>query len=104
MVLKTAPELVLPLVSEDDLLNEANVCPTDRSLDTTPLADERAFAFWQKDIPEAYWHLDGRALSARIAHSRGRLGTRAVVLGHHYQREDVIQFADYKADSFNLSR
>jgi quinolinate synthase len=104
MVLKTAPGLVIPVVSEADLLNEANSCTTNRPLDTVPLSEERAFAFWQKDIPEAYWHLDGRALSARIANARGRLGTRAVVLGHHYQREDIIQFADYRGDSFNLSR
>jgi quinolinate synthase len=115
MVLKTAlreaPEEVLRqaqddrvVITEETLLNEANQCLVDRPLDTKPLSDERAFAFWQKDIPEEYWGLDGRALAERIAVARGRLGTRAVVLGHHYQREDIIQFADYRGDSFNLSR
>ncbi len=103
MVTKTAPQLV-PLITEDTLLNEANECLIDRPLDTKPLAEERAFAFWQKDIPEAYWRLDGAALTARIAEARHKLGTRCVVLGHHYQREDIIQFADYRGDSFNLSR
>src|SRR3990170_1366727 len=102
MVTKTREEL--PLITEETLLNEANACLTDRPLDTKPLAEERAFAFWQKDIPEQYWRLDGRALAARIAAARARLGTRCVVLGHHYQREDIIQFADYKGDSFNLAR
>ena len=92
------------IITEDDLLNEANACPTDRTLDTKPLSDEHAFAFWQKDIPEAYWHLDGPALAERIAAARARLGDRCVILGHHYQREDIIQFADYKGDSFNLAR
>ena len=102
MVIKTAERV--PVISEQTLLNEANSCTTDRPLDTKPLSDERAFAFWQKDIPEAYWHLDGVALAARIADARRRLGERCVVVGHHYQREDIIQFADYRGDSFNLSR
>ena len=102
MVLKLAPT-PLPL-SERAVLNEANSCTTDRPLDTKPLAEERAFAFWQKDIPEVYWGLDGVALAERIAEARRRLGSRCVVLGHHYQREDIIQFADYRGDSFNLAR
>ncbi len=103
MVTKAAPERIA-LVNETALLNEANECPVDRPLETKPLAEERAFAFWQKDIPERYWRLDGRALAARIAEARRKLGTRCVVLGHHYQREDIIQFADFKGDSFNLAR
>ena len=102
MVLKTAERI--PLVTEESLLNEANECVIDRPLDVKPLSEERAFAFWQKDIPEEYWTLGGEALSERIAEARRRLGTRAVILGHHYQREDIVQFADYKGDSFNLSR
>jgi quinolinate synthase len=99
----TTKELV-NLISEADLLNEANACTTDRTLDTTPLSEEHAFAFWQKDIPEAYWNLDGTQLANRIAEARARLGDRCVVLGHHYQREDIIQFTDYRGDSFNLAR
>jgi len=102
MVMKVAERV--PVITERTLLNEANECTTDRLLDTRPLSEERAFAFWQKDIPEAYWHLDGAALAERIAEARRRLGTRCVVLGHHYQREDIIQFADYRGDSFNLAR
>ena len=91
-------------LTEIDVLNEANECIVDRPLDTKPLSAEHAFAYWQKDIPEDYWHLGGVELRDRIAAARRKLGTRAVVLGHHYQREDIIQFADYKGDSFNLSR
>jgi quinolinate synthase len=102
MVLKTAERI--PLVTEESLLNEANECVIDRPLDVKPLSEERAFAFWQKDIPEEYWNLGGEALAARIAEARRKLDTSAVVVGHHYQREDIVQFADYKGDSFNLSR
>jgi quinolinate synthase len=90
-------------ISEIDVLNEANECTTDRPIETKPLSSERAFAFWQKDIPEEYWSLGGEELRERIAAARAKLGTRCVVLGHHYQREDIIQFADYRGDSFNLS-
>ena len=41
---------------------------------------------------------------ARIPDVRRRLGTDAVILGHHYQRDEVIQFADLTGDSYGLSR
>jgi len=104
MVTRTKPQEPLPIVSEDTLLNEAMECPTDRDLDTRPLAEESSFAFWQKDIPEEYWRLDGRQIIARIAAARRELGRRCVVLGHHYQREDIIQFADFRGDSFKLAQ
>ena len=53
-----------------DVLNEANECTTDRPLDTKPLSAENAFAYWQKDIPEQYWHLDGVQLADNAAARR----------------------------------
>ncbi len=104
MATRTKTREPLPLVTEETLLNEAMECPTGRSLETRPLAEERAFAFWQKDIPEEYWGLDAARIIARIAEARRKLGSRCVVLGHHYQREDIIQFADVRGDSFKLAR
>jgi len=104
MATRTKTREPLPLVTEETLLNEAMECPAGRSLDTKPLAEERSFAFWQKDIPEDYWSLDAPRIIARIAEARRRLGSRCVVLGHHYQREDIIQFADVRGDSFKLAR
>ena len=40
----------------------------------------------------------------RIATARSTLGKRLVILGHHYQRQEVIDFADMRGDSFGLSR
>jgi len=100
----TAQAYPVVLISEEDLLNEAMECPVDRELDTRPLAQERAFAFWQKDIPEPYWHLTAAEMKERIARARQALGQRCVVLGHHYQREDIIQFADIRGDSFKLAQ
>ncbi len=78
-------------------------CESD-SIDTVPLSEERSFAYWQQDIPQEYWTLTPQALKDRIRAARAKLGTRLVVLGHHYQREDIIQFADFRGDSFKLSQ
>jgi quinolinate synthase len=43
-------------------------------------------------------------LVERAARARATLGERAFVLGHHYQRDEVIQFADVTGDSFKLAR
>ena len=42
-------------------------------------------------------------MSLRIAAARAALGDRLVILGHHYQRDEVIKFADYTGDSFKLA-
>ena len=76
MATKTKTREPLPLVTEESLLNEAMECPTDRSLETRPLAEERAFAFWQKDIPEEYWSLDAAQITPRIPEARPQLRSR----------------------------
>src|SRR5882757_8598982 len=43
-------------------------------------------------------------MDARIAAARERLGTDVVLLGHHYQRDEVIRFEDYTGDSYKLSK
>ena len=43
-------------------------------------------------------------LVARARRAREALGSRAYVLGHHYQRDEVIQFADVTGDSFKLAQ
>lgn len=43
-------------------------------------------------------------LVARATAARAALGSRAMVLGHHYQRDEVIQFADITGDSFKLAQ
>ena len=40
----------------------------------------------------------------RIAAARARLGKDALILGHHYQRDEVIRFADFTGDSYKLSK
>ena len=77
-------------------------CESD-SIETVPLSEERSFGFWQQDIPEQYGSLGAEEIIERIRAARERLGARCIVLGHHYQREDIIQFADVKGDSFKLA-
>jgi quinolinate synthase len=79
-------------------------CESDVGIETIPLAEEGALGSWQLDIPERYRGLGGPELVGRVRAARAALGERAIVLGHHYQREDVIQFADRRGDSFDLSQ
>ncbi len=58
----------------------------------------------QERIPRAYFKMDGSERDEKIWALRRQLGDRLVVLGHHYQRDEVIQFADFRGDSFRLSQ
>jgi len=55
-------------------------------------------------LPDAYLGLGDEEMEARIAAARATLGDRLVILGHHYQRDEVIRFADHTGDSFGLAR
>ena len=58
----------------------------------------------QPPLPDDYTTASSDELVARVTAARSRLGKRLLILGHHYQREEVIQFADLKGDSLGLSR
>jgi quinolinate synthase len=65
---------------------------------------EKASIHERQPLPEMYLGLPEDVMERRIAAARATLGERLVILGHHYQRDEVIGFADYTGDSFKLSR
>ena len=58
----------------------------------------------QPPLPDDYTRAPNDELVRRVTAARSRLGKRLVILGHHYQREEVIRFADKRGDSLGLSR
>ena len=55
-------------------------------------------------IPTFYAEMSGEELDRRITAAKAELGTRLVILGHHYQRDEIIRYADYRGDSFKLAQ
>jgi quinolinate synthase len=57
----------------------------------------------QGQLPEEYKLASDAELDARIRAAKENLGERAVILGHFYQRDEVVEYADYVGDSFQLA-
>ncbi|WP_422757099.1 quinolinate synthase NadA [Paenarthrobacter sp. C1] len=72
--------------------------PGASSSDVAPKATPR-----QGQLPEEYKKATDAELDARIRAAKATLGDRAVILGHFYQRDEVIQYADFVGDSFQLA-
>jgi quinolinate synthase len=67
-------------------------------------AYEKEHLHERQPLPEAYLGLSDEEMDVRIAAARAALGRRLVILGHHYQRDEVIRFADYTGDSYRLAQ
>jgi quinolinate synthase len=68
------------------------------------LEDAPVYAASEACSLDHYLVMPDDTMGARIAAAREKLGTDAVVLGHHYQRDEVIRFADFTGDSYKLSK
>ena len=55
-------------------------------------------------LPDKYLDMDENSLRQRILEIKSKLGKRLVILGHHYQRDEIIELSDFQGDSFKLAR
>src|SRR5580692_8659384 len=58
----------------------------------------------QTALPDRYTTADPDQLARWIGQAKAELGSRVIILGHHYQRDEVMAWADARGDSFGLSR
>lgn len=100
MTMTISRQTVIPITE----LEQSAFCRSDGNLRTQTLEEEfKAGVRWQK-IPPRYMRLSPEEIDAGIAEARSALGDQAILLGHHYQREDVIKYADFRGDSYLLSK
>ena len=58
----------------------------------------------QTPLPDDYTLASPEQLEARIRSAKEALAGRLLILGHHYQRDEVIRWADSRGDSLKLAR
>lgn len=59
---------------------------------------------YQPPLPPEYTALSDAEISDRIAAAKQKLGSKLVILGHHYQRDEIIAHADFRGDSYKLAK
>ena len=99
--MNSSAKVVIPVTE----LESPAFCSDDKEkLKAQTLIDEFAVGVrWQK-IPNEYVKMDVSDLDNRIRNAKSKLSERLLILGHHYQRDEVIQYADYTGDSYKLSK
>jgi len=58
----------------------------------------------QSHLPQEYADMTGEEVDAAVRRAREKLGSDAVILGHHYQQDNVLKYADHTGDSLQLAR
>lgn len=58
----------------------------------------------QETLPDTYKYLNEAALIQKIRDVKTEMGDRLIILGHHYQRDDIIDLSDFQGDSFGLAK
>ena len=84
-------------------IEQASFCRLDDNLRSKTLEEEfKSGVKWQK-VPLRYLKMKPDVIDAEIIKMKSMIGDKLFILGHHYQREEVIKFADTTGDSFKLS-
>src|SRR5438445_4797523 len=78
-------------------------CPRRPTPEPRPLGGDHMLRL-QAPLPDRYTLATADELDRWIAAAKNELGDRLLVLGHHYQRDEVIKWADARGDSFKLAR
>jgi quinolinate synthase len=100
MVIKSQNKLNIPITE----LEQSAFCQDGTNFRTKTLEEEfKSGVRWQK-IPTRYLKLSPQEIKSSIKKVKKSLGEKVLILGHHYQREDVIEFSDIQGDSFLLSK
>ncbi|MCZ6539011.1 MAG: quinolinate synthase NadA [Chloroflexi bacterium] len=100
MTTALSKQTIIPITE----LEQSAFCQTDGNLRTKTLEEEfNSGVRWQK-VPTRYLKLSPEEITEGIEFARREIGQKAVVLAHHYQRDDVFKFADFTGDSYKLSK
>ena len=84
-------------------IEQASFCRLDDNLRSKTLEEEfKSGVKWQK-VPLRYLKMKPNEIDSEILKMKAIIGNKLYILGHHYQREEVIKFADTTGDSFKLS-
>ena len=84
-------------------LEQSAFCGTDVSKPVALTEEFKSGVRWQR-IPVKYTNMEAADLGAAIARQRKEFGDKLVILGHHYQRDEIIKFADHRGDSLKLAQ
>ena len=87
-----------------DKVTPGKACDADRSLEDLLYRTEMSSRPGASQLPREYVGRPEEEIHRRIVEAKRKLGDRLCVLGHHYQRDEIIQYADLRGDSFKLAK
>ena len=86
-----------------DRVTPGKACDADKTLADLLFRTEMATLPKTSPLPREYLGVPDGEIHRRIRDARKALGDKLVILGHHYQRDEIIQYADLRGDSFKLA-
>ena len=87
-----------------DKVDPGKACDADKSLSDLLFRTEMMTRPNSSPLPRQYLGVPDAEVHRRIRDARKALGDKLVILGHHYQRDEIIQYADLRGDSFKLAQ